>query len=105
MSKLKTIFWCLLIAAIAIMVYQNEAFFMAQQVITFKLFSLTYNTPYIPCGIFIIIFVLSAFLIVYINHLIFRIKTNKIVKKLKSQINNQNTESEFKSAVSEKSNI
>jgi len=104
MSKLKTIFWCLLIAAIAVMVYQNEAFFMAKQVLTFKLFSLTYNTPYIPCGIFIIIFVLSAFLITYINHLIFRIKTNKTIKELRSKINIPNTEAEFKSNISEESN-
>ncbi|MBW1650446.1 MAG: hypothetical protein JRJ44_07195 [Deltaproteobacteria bacterium] len=104
MAKLKTIFWCVLITVVAVIVYQNEAFFMAKQVITFKFFSLTYNTPYIPCGVFIIIFALWAFLITYINHLIFRIKTNKTIKELRSKINIPNTEAEFKSNISEESN-
>ena len=94
MSKLKTILWCLLIAVIAVIVYQNEAFFMSKQVLTFKCFSLTYNTPYTPNGIFIVIFAFLAFLITYVNHIIFRIKINKTVKNLKAEINADNSNAE-----------
>ena len=91
MSKLKIIFWCILIAALGIIVYQNEAFFMSKQVITFKLFSFEYDTPSIHIGVLCIICALSVFLLTYIPYLIFRIKANRTIKGIEKKITEGDT--------------
>jgi len=96
MHKLKIIFWGILITAIGIIVYQNEAFFIAKQIIKLKIFSLNYHTPSISTGLLFIIWALLVFFITYIHHFLFRIKTNRVIKKLKTRIKTVNSESSGK---------
>jgi len=83
MKKVKVAFWVILLAVVVVFVYQNNDFFMAKQILRFKLPILDeLRTPELPHAILFLAFFLTGFLMAYFFSLYDRFKSRKTIKNL-----------------------
>ncbi len=83
MKKVKIIFWVIIAAFAAVVIYQNKIFFMAKQSLSLKLpFLKIYHTPELPLAVIFIVFFIIGFLIAYFFSLYDRFKSKKTIKNL-----------------------
>lgn len=86
MNKIKYLLYVILIAALAILVIENPAFFMEKNALVFNLKFRIFNIPAIPTGLFILgAFVLGYFL-AYVNSLFLRFQAKKTVKTISARM-------------------
>lgn len=85
MSKLKTIFWVLILAFIGILIFQNQDYFLAQKSVRI----IKYDTPALPTAVYFLIFFTAGLLISYLFGLSERFRLKKTIKKLSALIDQQ----------------
>ncbi|MBU4258735.1 MAG: hypothetical protein KKI12_07265 [Proteobacteria bacterium] len=90
MRKFKIGFWAIVFGLIGIVVFQNQDFFMAKQILGIDLIFTKYETPELHRAILFAGIFLIGFIISYIFTLINRLKFRKVVKSLGATIDSQN---------------
>jgi uncharacterized integral membrane protein len=101
MKKVKVVFWLLVIAFIALVVYQNQEYFLAKESLKIDLYvTQPYHTPALATGIFILACFVIGFLIAYVMTLSERFKARKAVRNMNATMESQMDQiSALKSAV------
>jgi uncharacterized integral membrane protein len=92
MNKTKIGFWALIVIFIALLIYQNQGFFMTKQSLSFKL--VDYRTPDLSIAIIFIAFFVAGVLIDVLFSLPERMKAKKMINSLNETIQSQNHEIE-----------
>jgi uncharacterized integral membrane protein len=92
MNKTKIGFWALIIIFIALLIYQNQEFFMAKQSLTFKL--VDYQSPDLDIYVIFVGFFVAGAIIAFLFSLPDRMKNKKIIKSLNETIQSQKGEIE-----------
>jgi uncharacterized integral membrane protein len=92
MKKVKIAFWAILLGFFALVIMQNQEFFMAKQSFRIDLFIREYITPALPNAILIMAFFLVGLLIAYFFSLSGRFKSNRTIKTLNATVDAQRAE-------------
>ena len=95
MKKATLIIWVVIFGVIALLIFQNQAFFLTNQALRVNLGVIkVYHTPELPIAILVLLFFLVGILIAYLFSLSARFKARRTIKKLNATIASQNTEVE-----------
>ncbi len=95
MKKATLIIWVVIFGVIALLIFQNQAFFLANQSLRVNLGVIkAYHTPELPIAILALLFFLVGILISYLFSLSARFKARRTIKKLNATIASRNTEIE-----------
>ncbi|MGD8369624.1 MAG: LapA family protein [Desulfobacterales bacterium] len=86
MKKVKVVFWLLVIGFVALVVYQNQDYFLAKKSLEINLYVKQYHTPPLATGILILGCFLVGFLIAYAVSLSERFKARKVVKNMNATV-------------------
>jgi hypothetical protein len=86
MKKAKIAFWGILIAFIALLMYQNWDLFMSKHGLRIDLLFIDYHTPELQNAILFLIFFFAGLLISYFFSLLDRFKSSKIIKNLNASL-------------------
>ena len=86
MKQVKIVFWILIIAFIALFVYQNQSLFLAKQTIRLDLQFASYEFPELSNVILLMACFLSGLLISYFFGLSGRYRSKKMIKNLNTTI-------------------
>ncbi len=97
MEKAKIIIWAVVIFLASLIVFQNEAFFMAKQSINIDMFVFEYITPPMPCIFFFVIWGVIVFCITYISAITARIRGYKNIKELKKNMSRKQNDNSISS--------
>ena len=89
MKKVKIAFWIIVIGFFALVVYQNQDFFLSKHSLGLNLYVKAYRTVALPNAVLFAGFFLIGWLIAYAFGLAERYKTGKANKSLKSTIASQ----------------
>ncbi len=93
MKKATLIIWVIIFGVIALLIFQNQAFFMNNQSLRVNLGVIkAYHTPELPIAILVLLFFLVGILIAYLFNLSARFKARRTIKKLNATIASHNTE-------------
>lgn len=90
MKKVKIAFWLIIFGFVALVIFQNQEFFLAERSLLINLFFVEYQTPYVPNAVLFVAFFLSGLLISYFFGLYDKYKAGKLIKTLKTVENTQN---------------
>jgi uncharacterized integral membrane protein len=83
MKKATLIIWAIIFGVIALLIFQNQDFFMATKALRINLGILEeYHTPEMPAAILFLLFFLIGVLIAYLFSLSARFKARRMIKKL-----------------------
>ena len=93
MKKATLIIWVIIFGVIALLIFQNQAFFLSNQSLRVN-FGVTeaYHTPELPIAILVLLFFLTGVAIAYLFSLSARLKAMRTIKKLNTTIGSHNTE-------------
>ena len=93
MKKATLILWVLIFGVIALLIFQNQAFFLSNQSLRVN-FGVTeaYHTPELPIAILVLLFFLTGIAIAYLFSLSSRLKARRTIKKLNTTIASHNAE-------------
>ena len=95
MKKATLIIWVVIFGVIALLIFQNQAFFLTNQALRVNLGVIkVYHTPELPIAILVLLFFLVGILIAYLFNLSARFKARRTIKKLNATIASHNTEVE-----------
>ena len=87
MKKATLIIWVIIFGVIALVIFQNQAFFLTNQSLQVNLGVMeAYHTPELPIAIMVLLFFLTGILIAYLFSLSARFKARRTVKKLNTTI-------------------
>lgn len=87
MKKVTLILWLIIFGFIALVIYQNNAFFMQKQSFHLKLGVIQpYQTPELPIAVVFIVFFLAGLVIAYLFNFSTRFKARRTAKKLNAAI-------------------
>jgi uncharacterized integral membrane protein len=90
MKKIKVVFWLLVIAFVALLVYQNRDYFLARESLTIDLYvGQPYHLPELATGILILACVVLGFLAAYVMSISERFKARKAVKNMNATMTSQ----------------
>lgn len=90
MKKVKVVLWLLVIAFVALVVYQNQDYFLAKKSLKIDLYVMQpYHTPAVATGIFILAFFVIGFLTAYVMTLPERFKARKAVRNMNATMETQ----------------
>jgi uncharacterized integral membrane protein len=93
MKKATLIIWVIIFGVIALLIFQNQAFFLSNQSLRVNLgITEAYHTPEMPIAILVLLFFLTGIVIAYLFSLSARLKARRTIKKLNSTIASHNTE-------------
>ncbi len=93
MKKATLIIWAIIFGVIALLIFQNKAFFMANEALRINLGILEeYKTPALPRAILFLLFFLVGIVIAYLFSLSARLKARRTIKKLNTTIASHNAE-------------
>ena len=93
MKKATLIIWVLIFGVIALLIFQNQAFFLSNQSLQVNLgVTDPYHTPELPIGILVLLFFLTGVVIAYLFSLSARFKARRTIKKLNTTIASHNDE-------------
>ncbi len=93
MKKATLIVWVIILGFIALLIFQNQNFFMTAQSLRLSLGVVNeYNTPELPIAVIFLIFFFSGLVIAYFFSLSSRFKARRTVKKLNTAIANHQGE-------------
>ena len=83
MKKATLIIWAIIFGVIALLIFQNQAFFLTNQSLRINLGILkAYHTPELPIAILVLLFFLAGVLIAYLFNVSARFKARRLIKKL-----------------------
>ena len=94
MKKAKFVFWALLAGFFALIILQNQSFFLAKQSFRINLFVWEYFTPAVHIAILFAAFFLIGLLIAYFFSLSGKFRANRTIKSLNASLETQRTELE-----------
>ena len=95
MKKATLIIWVIIFGVIALLIFQNQAFFLTNQSLRVNLGIINeYQTPEMPIAILVLLFFLLGILIAYLFTLSARFKARRTIKKLNTTIASHNREVE-----------
>jgi hypothetical protein len=86
MKKVKIVFWLLILVFMALVFFQNQAYFLTRNSLRIDLWIQNYFIPETPNGLFFLAFFLAGLLIAYVYYLPERFRCNKIIKQLNAKI-------------------
>ena len=89
MKKIKFLLFFLVLAMAGVVVYQNWPYFSAKTLFGIDLKFNAYKSPEIANGLLLLGFFTTGFIISYINSLLYKFRTSKIVRELNSTIDSQ----------------
>ena len=93
MKKATLIIWVIIFGVMALVIFQNQAFFLTNQSLQVNLGVMeAYHTPELPIAIMVLLFFLTGILIAYLFNLSARFKARRTVKKLNTTIASHNAE-------------
>ena len=93
MKKATLIIWVIIFGVIALLIFQNQAFFLSNQSLRVNLgVTEAYHTPELPNAILVLLFFLTGIAIAYLFSLSARLKARRTIKKLNTTIASHNTE-------------
>jgi len=93
MKKATLIIWVIIFGFIALVIFQNQAFFLAKQSLRINLGVLEErHSPELPNAIVVLIFFFAGLLIAFLFSISARFKANRTIKKLKATITSHNDE-------------
>ncbi len=93
MKKATLIIWVIIFGVIALVIFQNQAFFLSNQSLRVNLGVIkAYHTPELPIAILFLLFFLTGIVIAYLFNLSARLKARRTIKKLNTTIASQNDE-------------
>jgi len=93
MKKATLIIWVLIFGVIALLIFQNQTFFLSNQSLQVNLgVTDPYHTPELPIGILVLLFFLTGVVIAYLFSLSARFKARRTIKKLNTTIASHNDE-------------
>lgn len=87
MKKVKIALWVIIIGFVALVMYQNKAFFTARNSFDINLYFTQYHTPAIQNAILLLVFFATGLLIAYFFSLFGKFKASKTIKELKAALN------------------
>ena len=93
MKKATLIIWVLIFGVIALLIFQNQAFFLSNQSLQVNLgVTDPYHTPELPIAILVLLFFLTGVVIAYLFSLSARLKARRAIKKLNTTLASHNDE-------------
>ena len=93
MNKFKLVLWIVILAIIALVIFQNQDFFMNEQSLRINLWVVEeYQTPALPIAIPFLIFFVFGLLIEYLFTVPDRFRSGKTNKKLTATVTSQTSE-------------
>ena len=93
MKKASLIIWVIIFGVIALLIFQNQAFFLSNQSLRVNLGVINaYHTPELPIAILVLVFFLAGIFIAYLFGLSARFKARRTIKKLNATIASHNSE-------------
>jgi len=93
MKKATLIIWVIIFGFIALMIFQNQTFFLARQALRLNLGLFEeYNSPELPNAIIFLLFFFAGLLIAYLFGLSARFKAKRNIKRLNATIASHNSE-------------
>jgi uncharacterized integral membrane protein len=93
MKKATLIIWAIIFGVIALLIFQNQAFFLANQSLRVNLGIIkAYNTPELPIAILVLLFFLVGIAIAYLFSMSARFKARRTIKKLNATVASHNSE-------------
>jgi len=91
MKKATLILWVIIFGVIALLIFQNKAFFMVNEALRINLGILEeYKTPALPRAILFLLFFLVGIVIAYLFSLSARLKARRAIKKLNTTLASHN---------------
>ena len=93
MKKGTLIIWAIIFGCIALVIFQNQTFFMAKQSLRINpgIFQ-EYHSPELPNAVFALIFFFCGLFIAYLFSFSMRFKANRTIKKMNATITSCNNE-------------
>ncbi|UCD79386.1 MAG: LapA family protein [Desulfobacterales bacterium] len=93
MKKATLIIWVIIFGFIALVIFQNQTFFLSKQTLRINLGVFEeYHSPELPIAILVLIFFFVGLLIAYLFSFSARFKAKRTIKKLNATITSQNGE-------------
>jgi len=93
MKKSTLVIWAIIFAGIALLIFQNQAFFLADQSLRLDLgFTEEYRSPVWPVAVTVLIFFFAGIFIAYLFNFAIRFKAKRTIKKLNATMASHNTE-------------
>jgi len=93
MKKATLIIWVIIFGFIALVIFQNQTFFLAKQTVRINLGVFQeYHSPELPNAILVLIFFFAGLLIAYLFSISARFKAKRTIKKLSATITSHNDE-------------
>ena len=93
MKKATLIIWVIIFGFMALVIFQNQTFFLAKQTLRINLGVFEeYNSPEVPNAIFVLFFFFIGLLIAYLFTIPSRFKAKRTIKKLNATITSQSEE-------------
>jgi hypothetical protein len=93
MKKTALIIWAIIFGLIALVIFQNQTFFLAKQSlrINFGIID-AYHSPELPIAVLLIIFFLAGIVLAYLFNFPVRFRARQTIKKLNARIVARNEE-------------
>ena len=93
MKKATLIIWAIIFGVIALLIFQNQKFFLQNQSLGVNLGVLApYHTPELPIAILVLLFFLAGIIIAYLFNISARFKARRTIKKLNTTLTSHNAE-------------
>ena len=89
MSKIKTVFWIVVIGLIVLVFFQNQGFFLTQYGLRINLLFIKYQSPEVPSVVLFLAFFLAGLLMAYFFGLAERFRLKKMIKNLTVALDSQ----------------
>jgi len=83
MKKATLIIWAIIVGVMALLIFQNQKFFLTNQSLRVNLGVLeVYNTPELPIAVMVLLFFLAGYILAYLFNASARFKAKRSIKKL-----------------------
>jgi uncharacterized integral membrane protein len=93
MKKATLILWAIIFGVIALLIFQNQSFFMTNQSLRVNLGIIEeYHTPELPIAVMVLVFFVVGVIIAYLFNISARFKAKRTIKKLNATIATHNEE-------------
>jgi HAMP domain-containing protein len=92
MKKVKIAFWVIVFGFLALVIYQNQDFFLAKRSLGVNLYFTAYTSPEVHNAIFFLVFFFAGLLITYVFSLFSQFKAGKTIKSLNASLKSNSEE-------------
>jgi len=83
MKKATLIIWAIIVGVMALLIFQNQTFFLTNQSLRLNLGVLEeYHTPELPIAVMVLLFFLAGYILAYLFNASARFKAKRSIKKL-----------------------